>query len=149
MAYFIFTKDLPDIQNTICHIAEDQSALNNLNITQSEFKIIQDSQENFNAVKLGTKHPVSYASNDTITYADTTTVFANKKILDRHIEMFKKSIKDFLDNNTNHPLYNQWSSYYLQLDDLDTNSITYPLNKSLEQHFSDEGQTSLNSLQIP
>jgi hypothetical protein len=37
----------------------------------------------------------------------------------------------------------------MQLNNLNLDSITYPLNKSLEQYFSDLGQTSLNPLQIP
>jgi hypothetical protein len=52
MSYFIFTNNTEDITNTIYRIAENQSDLNNLNIDKSIYKIIEDSQENFNAVKL-------------------------------------------------------------------------------------------------
>jgi hypothetical protein len=37
----------------------------------------------------------------------------------------------------------------MQLNNLNLDSITYPLNKSLEQYFNDLGQPSLNPLQIP
>jgi len=48
MSYFIFLKNSDNIEGTIYKIAENQSDLNNINITQSDYKIIQDSQENFN-----------------------------------------------------------------------------------------------------
>ena len=51
MVYFIFGKNLDNIEGTIYRIAENQSDLNNLNILQSDYKIIEDSQSNFNLVK--------------------------------------------------------------------------------------------------
>ena len=66
-----------------------------------------------------------------------------------YINECKTAIKIFLNNNLNHPLFNQWNAYYNQLSNFDTNSITYPFEKSLEQHFIDLGQPSYNILQIP
>jgi hypothetical protein len=148
MPYFIFNKDSYNVEGTIYRIAENQSDLNNINIIQSDYKIIQDSQENFNSVKLSNKYPLKYNNDNTITYKDSQENFT-KQSLKNYIEMYKKNIKLFLDNNPNHPLFNQWNNYYNQLNNLDLESITYPLNKSLEQYFDDLGQTSLNPLQIP
>jgi hypothetical protein len=39
MSYFIFVKDLNNVEGTIYRIAENQDDLNNLNITQSIYKI--------------------------------------------------------------------------------------------------------------
>jgi hypothetical protein len=40
-------------------------------------------------------------------------------------------------------------NYYTQLNNLNLDNITYPLNKSLEQYLSDLGQPSYNILQLP
>ena len=61
----------------------------------------------------------------------------------------RKMRKEFLKNNKNHQLFNRWNNYYTQLNNLDLNSIEYPLNKSLEQYFKDQNLPSLNPLQIP
>ena len=48
MAYFIFTKNLDDVEGTLYRIAENQSDLNNLNIIQSNYKIIEVNEDNKN-----------------------------------------------------------------------------------------------------
>jgi len=148
MAYFVFGKNLDNIDATIYRIAENQNDLNDLNITPSVYKIIEDSQSNFDLVKFGNKFTKKY-NNNVITYVDQIISFNNKNELQNHINDFKKSIKQFTDNNPNHPLFNRWNDYYNQLNNLNLDSITYPLNKSLEQYFNDLGQPSLNSLQLP
>jgi hypothetical protein len=148
MAYFIFSKNASNIDATLYRIAENQSDLNNLNINQSDYKIIEDSQFNFNLIKLGNKVPYKY-NNNTITYLDQTFLFKNKNYLQNYVDNFKQQIKQFTDNNPNHPLFSLWNNYYNQLNNLNLDSITYPLNKSLEQYFDDLGQPSFHILQIP
>jgi len=148
MAYFIFTKNLDDVEGTIYRIAENQSDLNNLNIIQSNYKIIEDSQLNFDSVKYGNKTAIKYNDN-IISYVDCINLFTEKKQLQNFINNFKNSIKQFTDNNKNHPLFNRWNDYGNQLDSLNLDSITYPLNKSLQQYFKDQNQISLSTLQLP
>jgi hypothetical protein len=150
MAYFIFQKNLDNVTGTIYRIAENFSDLNYLNIIQSDYKIIEDSQTNFNLVKYGTKYVLKY-NNDIITYGieETETFFSAKENLKNYIFNNKKIIEGFLDNNKNHPLFNQWNNYLNQLNNLNLDLITYPLNKSLEQYFNDLGQPSFNILQLP
>jgi hypothetical protein len=148
MAFFIFNKNQGDQSGNLYRIAENQSDLNNLNILQGDYKIIEDSQNNFNDVKLNNKIINGY-NNETISYENINTLYNNKDLLNSHIKNTKKSIKDFLDSNINHPLFNQWNNYYNQLNNLNLDNITYPLNKSLEQYFNDLGQPSFNILQLP
>ena len=148
MSFFIFTGNLDNVTGTIYKIAEDQSYLSNLNINESIYKIIEDSQSNFEAVKYGTKSSISYNGN-TITYENIPSVPLTKQQLNNYVSFYKKDIQLFLDNNKNHPLFNTWQNYYNQLNSLDLNSISYPLNVSLEQYFNDLGQSSLNPLQLP
>jgi hypothetical protein len=148
MSFFIFLKNMDNIDATLCKVAENQSDLNNLNISQTDYKIIEDSQFNFNLIKFGNKNPIKYNSN-TITYIDQTISFITKESLSIYVNQFKNTIKKFTDNNPNHPLFNTWNNYYSQLNNLNLDSITYPLNKSLEQYFNDLGQPSLHVLQLP
>jgi hypothetical protein len=148
MSFFIFSKDLDNISNTIYRIAENQSDLNNLNIIQSDYKVIEDSESNFNLVKFGNKVVDKY-NNDIITYIDQSVLFTNKEILQNYITNYKVQIKQFTNNNPTHPLLSLWNNYYNQLNNLNLDNINYPLDKSLEQYFNDLGQPSLNPLQLP
>jgi len=147
MAFFIFSKCNLSLLS-LYKISENQSDLNNLNINLSDYKIIEDSQENFNAVKLKTKY-VSNVNNDSIIYSNISIVFKNKQELQDYINMLNSGIYDFLNNNPNHQLYSRWNNFKDQLNNLNLNTITYPLNKSLEQYFNDLGQPSYNILQLP
>jgi len=157
MAYFIFSKNSDDIEGTLSKIAENKSDLDNYNITQSDYKIIEDSQENFNLVKLNLKIVSKYNGN-TIIYSDIDPDISDKNniiffkdsiLLKEYINGLKKLIKNFLDSNKNHSLYNKWNDYYSQLSNLDISTIQFPMKKTLEQHFQDLNLPSLNTLQIP
>jgi hypothetical protein len=161
MSYFIFNINSENITNTLYKIAENQNDLNNLNIDLSKYKIIEDSQSNFEAVKYGTKIVINY-NNETITYKDISPIpitdilhkngniaKSAKEQLNEIISSFKECITVFLKNNPTHPLFDRWNSYYTQLNNLNLDNITYPLNKSLEQYFKDLGQPSYNILQLP
>ena len=148
MAYFIFQKNFDNLEGSLYRIAENQSDLNNFNIIQSDYKIIEDSQINFNFVKFGNKFISKYNDNE-ITYINTNCTFKNKDNLQLYVNNLKNTIKLFLDNNTNHSSFNVWNTYYNQLNSLDLDSITYPLNKSLEQYFNDLEQPSYSILQLP
>jgi hypothetical protein len=149
MAYFICIKNSPNVNNSLYRIAENQSDLNNLNIIQLDYNIIQDTQSNFESVKYITKYFVNYNDSNIITYQDSDFDFYNKKSLDLYIENIKINIDIFLKNNKNHPLFQKWSDYYTQLSNLNTENISYPLNGSLEKYFNSLGQASLNPLQLP
>ena len=156
MSYFIFLPNLDSVDGTLYRIAENQNDLINLNISQSLYKIIEDTQDNFDAVKYGNKC-VKY-NNNVLTFTDASILisckgglaaFRNKGELEPYITSFKKNIKQFTDNNPNHPLFSRWNEYYNQLNNLNLDSLAYPLNKSLEQYFKDQNQISLNPLQLP
>jgi hypothetical protein len=148
MAYFLFSKDSDNINGTLYRIYENQNDLNNSNINQNVYKIIEDSQENFNLCKFGNKLPISY-NNNNIVYENINAVFLSKEHLLNYINNIKNNINDFINNNPNHPSLSIWKNYYNQINNLNLDSITYPLNKSLEQYFNDLGQPSFNILQLP
>jgi hypothetical protein len=69
--------------------------------------------------------------------------------MEDEIKEKKKLIKQYLENNPKHLLFNRWNSYYNQLNNVNVDSITYPLNKTLQEYFNDLGQPSYNILQLP
>jgi hypothetical protein len=148
MAYFVFQNDSENLEGTLYRVAENQNDLNNLNIDKNFYKIIEDSQNNFENYKYGTKLVIKY-SNNSVVYENTYSLFKNKESLKEYIYDLKESIKNFLKNNTTHIKYNDINNYLNQLESLDLNNITYPLNKSLEQYFKDQNQLSFHPLQIP
>lgn len=148
MSYFIFQRDKDNIEYTFCHkMCENSNELNNFNLMLIDYKIIEESQENFTSVRLGTKYPLKY-NNNLITFIDELTVYNQKKFLDPYIEKFKLKIQSFLNNNDNHIFFNKWNNYLTQLNNLDTNSITFPI-KSLEQYFFDKGNQALSIYEVP
>jgi len=147
MAYFIFDK-LENVDGSLYRIQENLSDLNNTNINQNDYKIIEDTQDNFNSVKYSLKSVLKF-NNNIIIYENTPIVPIIKNELKFKINEIKNIINPFLKNNKNHPLFDRWNNYYNQLNNLDLDSITYPLNKSLEQYFNDLGQPSYNILQLP
>jgi len=147
MAYFIFDK-LENVDGSLYRIQENLSDLNNTNINQNDYKIIEDTQDNFNSVKYSLKSVLKF-NNNIIIYENTPIVPIIKNELKFKINEIKNIINPFLKNNKNHPLFDRWNNYYNQLNSLDLDSITYPLNKSLEQYFNDLGQPSFNILQLP
>lgn len=148
MSYFIFLKDLNNVENSIYRIAENQFDLDNLNIIKSDYKILEDSQANFDLVKYGNKS-VSYNDNSLV-YKDKQIIpIRFKNALECDILTKKDYIEQFLKNNLNHALYNRWSNYLNQLNSLDLNNIPIPLNISLEQYLKNQNQPSYNILQLP
>jgi hypothetical protein len=148
MAYFIFTKNFENVEGSLYRFAENKVDLDNLNIDVSCYTVIENNEINFNEIKNGNKIILNY-SNNTLNIADNITSFTKKENLESYINILKKQIKQFIENNINHPLYNRWNNYYNQLNNLNLDNVTYPLNKSLEQYFSDLGQPSYNILQLP
>jgi len=156
MSYFIFLKNSEGVISSLVKIAENQSDLNNSTLNLSDYTVIEDTQQNFDSVRLGSKFVVSYSAN-IITYENTvkpgyeniTKINFSKDILADYIKEYKDEIQLFLQNYQSSPLFTRWTDYYNQLSNLNLNSINYPLNETLEQYFQDNGQPAYSPLQIP
>lgn len=152
MAYYIFSKDSDNIEGTIYKIAENQSDLNNLPILSQLYKVIEDTQTDFDSIKIGLKFPIKYNGN-TITFMniDPAPMFKNENLLKNYISDVQLRINTFLEFNPNHPSFKIWKNYYDQLNSFKgtLNTLTYPFNKSLEQYFKENSQPYFSTLQIP
>ena len=147
MPYLIFLKNSDNLDGTLFKIAENDTDLNNL-CNVNLYKVISVAENEFNQVKYGTKDPIKYL-NDQITYLDIPKTFSNKERLNNYITSFKNQLNTSISNYPNHPSVNFWNTYLNQLNNLNLDTIEYPLNKSLEQYFNDLGQPSYNILQLP
>jgi len=148
MSYLIFQKN-----NNLYKIADNQVDLDNLNIIKSDYTIVEINQNDFNDIKFGIKQP-TIKEDGTIEYIIFTPSrfcykFLDEADLKNNILLIKKQIQMFLDNNPNHPKFNIWNNYNIQLNSFVSTTYQYPLNKSIEQCFNDLGQPSLNILQLP
>jgi len=148
MAYFIFLKNLDNIEGTLSRIAETENDLNNLNIIKDDYKIIEESQENFDLVKFSKKSANKYNGN-TIIFENLQIYYINKDSLISDIEIYKKNIKNFIDLNPENKSVNKWINYLDQLTKFDYTTISFPLNTSFEEYFNDLNLTSLSPLQLP
>lgn len=148
MPYFILLKVSDGSGGALYRIAENESDLNNLNLSKSDYIILEDSQVNFDNFKYKNKVILNF-DNNTVNYTNFNVTFENKNKLINYIQTIRLSIKEFLENNKNHPLYNRWKQYDDQLKNLNLDNIVFPLEKSLEQYFKDLGQPSYNIIQIP
>lgn len=149
MAYAIFLKNQDNLPGSLVRIAENDSDLNSLNLILSEYKIITIDQSNFENVKLALKNISAY-QNDSVSYENVTfTPTSDKAIIKLTIEDLKKYIKEFLDNNPNHPKFNTWNNYYNQLNSFNVDTMDLPLTTSIYNYFNSKNLISLNTLQLP
>jgi len=150
MAYFIFSKNLPNIRGTLYKITENISDLDNIIKNKEVYNIVETTQSNFDSLKFGTKIVISYDTNNNLIFEDIGDHgFRSKIELDNYISYFKNYIKNFLENNKNHIYYDKWNNYYNQLNDLDTTTFIYPFKITLEKYFDTLDKTSLSPLQLP
>lgn len=147
MAFFIFLNQ-ENVNGSIYRIAKTQDDLNNLNIDQTVYKIITDTDDNFNLVNLSQKEPLNFNQN-IITYRDVNASFLTKDQMQNSINSNIRNINSFLDNNPNHPSIKKWNDYKIVLSSLSLKDIVFPYAKSLEEHINSIGQTPINLLQLP
>jgi hypothetical protein len=148
MAYLIFNKNLNNVPGTLCRIAANDTDLNNLNIDLDTVKKITIDDSVFTQVQLSESCPESY-SGETINYVEEVHSHLDQEQFQSVINDRISLTNDFLTNNENHPDYTKWNNFKTQLEALDIGSITYPYDKSLERHLSDNSLTILNTLQLP
>ena len=75
--------------------------------------------------------------------------FASKQELDNHINFLKERLKDVIERNIPPSSYrDELIAYKTLLENLDTDSISYPLAMTLERYLMNQNQPVLNHLQI-
>jgi len=104
------------------------------------------SEDDFNSIRLYEKSFVS-SDGSTVVLEDHNVSFANQAELDKEIERkidYFKSRKDHKSSGFKTRMDNMITA----LSDIDTSSISYPLNKSIEKYLDEQGTTVLSDLQF-
>ena len=148
MAYFIFAKNQDNVEGYIYRIAENENFLNTLNIIKSDYKIIEDSQQNFEDVKCNIKSILKY-NNNNIIFNELPVSFPNETNLKNYINNLLFFFETFIKNNPNYVYLNLVNDFYNSLKNLNTQNFEYPFNKTLEQYFKEENISFFNPLQLP
>ena len=151
MAKFIFNKNSENQIGQLCHIAQDQDFINaNKNFNEINYNIVDVTIEEFNDVKNGKKEVVSYMGS-TVTFKTKGEVdelgtppnapenvffFNTEEELKKYINILLEKFEFYLRFNSEKPLKG-----------LDTSNLT-PLNISLEQYASEQGQDPVHLLEL-
>jgi len=78
----------------------------------------------------------------------TSEPFANETDLKFYIDKLTKKLDVVINRQSDNSYKSECVAYKALLESLDTSTITYPLNKTLEKHLHDLGQPILGALQI-
>ena len=109
-------------------------------------KMINISQEDFNLLKEGTNN-VTY-NGTSLVFETMNPIIENKESMDRDI----KSLIDIVDNAYKRNQNNVWgtelNSYKQILNNIDTSSINYPYNGTVEKYLKSQGHSIIGTLQI-
>ena len=147
MAYFIYNKFS---EKCIYKIAENDSDLNSLKIPQEDYLILTANQNDFDSVRLNNKYVLNY--NGSVQLENLSNYF-DRSFLTQTINRYLKTISYFLDAQPQSVVFQKWFNYSNLLKSLDVNTIipapNGALEISLEQYLQNQGQTSLNVLQVP
>ena len=146
MAYII-CEDSNDLMK-VYKIAADDNAKNNLNFIDSAIiKTISD--DDFNCLRNGTKEITGYDGNNHIfSNIDSGLIVSEEFLRNEHL-LILNSLKNYLDNFTNHYSYNDVTNYVNLIKTFDYGSITYPLNKTWGQYCEENNINYFTALQLP
>jgi hypothetical protein len=152
MAVFIFSKNSDGKTGVLYRIASNQSIYNdNKNWQDDLYDIITVNDDDYTAVKLGTKSVISKNGN-TVSYNELNISFGTTDNLTSYINSVVNIIEDWLINNSSKPLASSVIIYknYIQNIDVSSLSITEenPFNSSLESYVEDQGITAIHPLEL-
>ena len=145
MAYLIF-----NTQGELYRIASDDSEKNNLDINPDFFvKVATD--EEFNKIRLET-HSVSLDGENFIfiEYGKDASgnVYFNSNDLSYNINNLLVFFRKKLEYNPDHPRADDINSYISTLENFDTSTITFPLDKNWQEYCQENSITFISPLQI-
>lgn len=104
------------------------------------------SEDDFNSMRFFEKAFVS-SDGSTVVLEDKTIGYANQAELDQEIEFKINHLKNSKDGKSE-AFKTRMDNMVTALSDIDTASISYPLNKTVERYLDDQSITVLSDLQF-
>jgi len=143
MAYLIFNN-----QNQLSKIAANDLERDSQNLILSDYSVVTVSDADFLKVKTGVVLTSYDGSNVSLT-DHSDIIITDENMLKSIIQSILNSLEQFLKGNQDNSLYNSVNDYKSTLENFDTSSVTFPLNKTWEQYCNENSITFYNPLQIP
>jgi len=109
-------------------------------------KIINISQEDFNALIDRTKN-VTYNGTDLV-FETLNPIIENKESMDQDIESLLNCVDNGCKKNKNSAWGTELNAYKTILNNIDTSSINYPYNGTVETYLKSMGHSVIGTLQI-
>jgi len=161
MAKIVFKKDTENQIGELCHIVRDQAFMDsNKNFNEADYTILDITTEEFNDIKYGQKQVISYTGSSVNFFVRGTPdpaapnpsasggpFFSTTEDLREYIKSNLEILKNYVENNSEKPLGALVNSYVTYLERLNISTLT-PLNISLEQYASDQGQDPVHLLEL-
>lgn len=110
--------------------------------------LIEISDQDYNQLATDQKVVSSIDDNLNVTFVDKNITYKTKDKLDEYVSNVKERIEKNLNRNIDGDYTANLLAYKQVLDNLDTSSISFPLNMSLEQYLLSNNQKALSLLQL-
>lgn len=109
-------------------------------------KIINISQEEFDLLKEGTK--VATYNGTNLIFDTTPFIIKTKESMDEAIEETIRLINKAYKNNENNAWGAELNAFKTIVSNVDTSSISFPYNGTLQKYLKDQGHSVIGSLQL-
>ena len=109
-------------------------------------KIINISQEEFDLLKEGTK--VATYNGTNLIFDTTPFIIKTKEAMDEAIEETIERINKAYKNNENNAWGAELNAFKTIVSNIDTSSISFPYNGTLQKYLKDQGHSVIGSLQL-
>tara|TARA_R110000765_G_scaffold380124_1_gene471172 strand:- start:232 stop:663 length:432 start_codon:yes stop_codon:yes gene_type:complete len=143
MSYLIFNSD-----NNIVKIASNNSDRDSQNMVLSNHSVVSVSDADF--LKVRTNVAIATYDGTDVTITDLSDNFIESE---NDLKLIFKDIiniiLNFSQNNQDNLLYNSLNNYKEYLENFDTSSLTFPVDKSWEHYCNENSITFYHPLQIP
>ena len=143
MTYLIFNSD-----NNIVRIASNNSDRDSQNMVLSNHSVVSVSDADF--LKVRTNVAIATYDGTDVTITDLSDNFIESE---NDLKLIFKDIiniiLNFSQNNQDNLLYNSLNNYKEYLENFDTSSLTFPVDKSWEHYCNENSITFYHPLQIP
>ena len=131
--------------NKFCKVARNEADKNDMNINPRTGSEVNISDDDFNAYVTGVKEIIVTDGNVTF-FEGVESVSATEDDLKNKFKKFIELAKKYIEKNQGKQLTTQLQTYIGVLGQVDTSSLSYPIN--WEKHCSDNSITFLHVNQI-
>jgi hypothetical protein len=149
MSILIFNKNSDNLVGSLYKMAPNQSYYDtHKKWSDDTYDLVVIDEDDYNKIKLNTKQVVS-KNGTSVTYTDNPSIYNSSEQLKKDIQLISDCLKEWMSNNTNESLLiSEVNTYHNYLNSIDVNTITYPLNLSIESYVNNQGISIIHPLEL-